>query len=131
MQLVQVKKNSLSINNHLVSHIIKGKVFKNRMIDLKVSNNKLFERSIRIISICSSVSRDIALECLLKSIYRVNNLNSIPSKDEISEHIKNAYSKSKVIPIALLLATGKFTVETAQNILDKEPIVSYAMKYLN
>ncbi len=41
-----------------------GKVYKNRMIDLSVSNSKLLDRSIRIIQDLTNINRSEALELL-------------------------------------------------------------------
>src|SRR5688500_1059693 len=48
------------------AHVIKGCIFKNRMIDVKVSNNKLFHRSLRIIAEFAKCSEETAQEALLK-----------------------------------------------------------------
>jgi len=105
------------------AHIIKGKVYKNRMIDVKVSNNKLYDRSIRIVSQFASVPESTARECLLKSIYEVDTLTDDINTAVISKHIERAFKKDKVVPCALLLATGKFDVQTATRELAKQPIV--------
>ena len=44
-----------------------GKVYGNRMIDLSVSNNKLFNRAIRILVDVASVSKESAIELLKKT----------------------------------------------------------------
>jgi len=96
------------------------------MVDAKVSNNKLYERAIRIIGEFSKVSNDAAKSFLLQSIYNMNqqqledtNIQKLP----ISSHIEMAFRREKVVPRALLLASGKFDLQLANEALERQPIV--------
>jgi hypothetical protein len=93
------------------------------MIDVKVSNNKLYDRSIRIVSNLSGLPEEVARLCLLRSIYRKDTLDDSILNAPISNHISIGFKVEKVVPVALLLATGKFNIETAIKALEKEPIV--------
>jgi N-acetylmuramic acid 6-phosphate (MurNAc-6-P) etherase len=105
-------------------------VFKNKMVDLKVSNNKLFERAIRIISDFGQVDIATARKCLLKALYNVDTgtdneeetLQQLEQKS-VASHIEQAFRSNKVVPRALLLSTGLFNNATAAQALQKEPIV--------
>jgi N-acetylmuramic acid 6-phosphate (MurNAc-6-P) etherase len=102
---------------------MKGKIFKNRMIDVGVSNNKLFERSFRIIREFAGISEQAAKECLLKATYGVDHLTTQITDAPISRHIEVAFKNHQVVPKALLLATGHFDIATATSTLSKDPVV--------
>lgn len=105
------------------SHILAGKVYQNRMIDLNISNNKLFYRTINILKDIVGADEKTAKLSILRSIYKTDQ----PTKEQIdtpvSEHIKAGLWKKKMVPKALLMATGNFTYEQAEKALEKEPIV--------
>jgi N-acetylmuramic acid 6-phosphate (MurNAc-6-P) etherase len=104
-------------------HVLAGKVFGNRMVDLRISNNKLFHRTIGIITDLMGVSAEEALEALLKSIFQTDNLTEAQREASVSLCIEKAKDVEKVVPKALLLATGKFTYQQACEALAKNPIV--------
>ncbi|KAG2392732.1 hypothetical protein C9374_011457 [Naegleria lovaniensis] len=85
------------------SHVQKGMTFGNRMINLKVSNNKLYYRAINIVSTIMKVSEQVAEECVLRAIYN----DTTPDSNLVSHHISKAMTVSKVVPVALLLAASK------------------------
>ncbi len=105
------------------AHVISGKVYQNRMIDLKISNAKLYHRTIRIISTIMGVSEKVARQSLLRAIYETNDISSGLVRAPISRHVETATLKEKVVPKALLIATGKFTYEGASSALRKDPVV--------
>jgi len=104
-------------------HILSGKIYQNRMIDLRISNNKLFYRTIGIISKIMGVNEEFARECLLKSVYETDKLTEKIIKAPISEHINAGSKKEKIVPRALLLATENFDISSTTKAIRKEPIV--------
>lgn len=105
------------------AHVLAGKVFGNRMVDLRISNNKLFYRTLGIISDLMGVSADEAREALLRSIFQTDHLTDQQRETPVSTCIELAKDVEKVVPKALLLATGKFTYREACEALAKNPIV--------
>lgn len=105
------------------AHILDGKIYQNRMIDLRISNNKLFYRSIGIISKIMGVSEDAARDSILKSLYDSENITDEQRNAPISQHVAAATPKSKIIPKALLLSTGKFNLAEASKRIEQEPII--------
>ncbi|EFC48924.1 hypothetical protein NAEGRDRAFT_78308 [Naegleria gruberi] len=103
------------------AHVLKGMTFGNRMINLKVSNNKLFYRAINIVSSIMNVTEELAEKCVLRAIYN----DSTPESNLVSLHISHAIKMNKVVPVALLLASsgGTLTVEQAREMLAKDPVV--------
>lgn len=104
-------------------YILNGKVFGNRMIDLRISNNKLFYRAIGIISDLMGVSEDVAHSALIKSIYQTDTITEAMEGASVRDHIEASKSVPKLVPIALLLATGKYNWKQATDALADEPIV--------
>jgi N-acetylmuramic acid 6-phosphate (MurNAc-6-P) etherase len=105
------------------AHVLAGKVFGNRMVDLRISNNKLFHRTIGIISDLMKVSPDEALDALLKAIFQTDELTDAQREAPVSLCIETAKTAEKVVPTALLLATGRFTYKEARAALARNPIV--------
>ena len=108
-------------------HVLAGKVFGNRMVDLRISNNKLFHRTMGIIADLMGVSPDDAREALLRSVFQVDALTDAHRSAAISECIERGKMAEKLVPKALLMATGKFSYAEATAVLAKDPIVRAAI----
>lgn len=104
-------------------YILNGKVFGNRMIDLRISNNKLYYRAIGIISDLMGVDEDEARNALFKSIYQTDTITDAMKDAAVRDHIEASKSVAKLVPTALLLATGKYYLKQATDALASEPVV--------
>ncbi|XP_033873455.3 glucokinase regulatory protein isoform X2 [Acipenser ruthenus] len=104
-------------------HILKGKIYFNHMIDLKVSNSKLFRRAVAILQRFTSRSPIICQEALLKSIYETDDLSDEIRNVEISTHTTLAATKFKVVPTALVLLTRNCSVAEAMSRIQAKPVV--------
>ncbi|XP_048761099.2 glucokinase regulatory protein-like isoform X2 [Ostrea edulis] len=105
------------------AHIMKGKVFQNIMVDLKVSNNKLFHRAVGIIKRFSGLSTEQSRDYLLQSIYGTDSMSEEIKNRPISSHIETATPLSQVVPRALLSAILLCSISESQELLDKEPVI--------
>jgi len=105
------------------AHILSGKIYHNRMIDLNISNTKLYYRTIGIIQEIVNVDMDTAVESILKSIYETDTLTYEQSGASISKHINACKMRKKIVPCALLIATGNFNFIEVHNAIEKEPKV--------
>lgn len=107
------------------AHILKGKVWSNRMIDLKLSNDKLFRRALTLLQqLLPKVSEKEALHSLLMAIHRTNVLSDATLSMPISQHIEQAQQSSRVLPVAILLASKRAgSIEEANDALSREPIL--------
>ncbi|KAJ6234245.1 glucokinase regulatory protein [Anaeramoeba flamelloides] len=117
------------------AHIRIGTVFRNRMINLKVSNNKLFFRAINIIQQLSNVSFENAKIALLRAIYNLENKKQLEEKQlfdtPVSNHLKVAIQKEKVVPTAIVLSIRpKMPVGQAIELLENERIIRNAIEKL-
>ena len=81
-----------------------GKTFGNRMIDLRVSNAKLFRRAARLIEDLTGVSDVDARVALSRAIHG----DPAPAVDDaaLDAHVRVATGMRRVVPAATLLATG-------------------------
>lgn len=112
------------------AHVLNGMVLHNRMINVRVANDKLFYRSIGMIEQFGNVNFETARECLLRSIYYQSNDWKKHEKDLVSDHIKAAFMQDKIVPVGILLASQisqkvakQSTVQEIRAILAKEPSV--------
>jgi hypothetical protein len=69
--------------NHIGAFVLFGKVFGNRMVDVRVSNNKLYFRAISIVAEIAKVDQNVARENLWKAIYRTDSLTG--KEEEVSD----------------------------------------------
>ncbi|XP_065830844.1 glucokinase regulatory protein-like [Oscarella lobularis] len=91
------------------ANVLKGRVYGNAMINLTVANDKLFYRSIEIVSQLSSAPRELSRVALLTAIYDTDTVTEEIATKPVSEHIQKATSVQMVVPKAILLASGKAT----------------------
>ncbi|XP_060081243.1 glucokinase regulatory protein-like [Ylistrum balloti] len=109
------------------AHVLKGKVFENVMVDLKVSNNKLFHRAVGIIQRFSPLCKEAANSVLLRSIYQTDVLTQNQLSLSTSSHIESATAMGKVVPCALLAAITQCSIAEAQKLIDKQPVIRTAI----
>ncbi len=105
------------------AHIFSGKVYQNRLVDLRISNNKLFYRTMGILQTILGIDRKTARRCVISAIYKTDNPPPAMLRKPISEHVDVATPQEKVVPLALLLCTGKFDVERASRLIQRTPII--------
>ncbi len=109
------------------AHVLSGKVYGNRMVDLRISNAKLCHRAVRIIQDTTGVSAEVARRCLLRSIYQTDRLTRTMLRARPSQHVEAATNMAKVVPRALILAASGTAYAEADRALRKEPIVRVAV----
>lgn len=105
------------------AHILAGKVYRNRMIDLRISNNKLYYRTLGIIQALTGSDEATARLAMHRSVFGKDKLTDEEIKAPPSVCIPLATWKDKIVPRAILMASGRFTFETAMKELRQEPIV--------
>ena len=77
--------------------ILTGKIYENKMIDLKISNQKLFRRATRLVSEIANVSTDVAELSIRKTIESCQI--SVQKKfTSIQDYIEEAYNIQHVVP---------------------------------
>jgi N-acetylmuramic acid 6-phosphate (MurNAc-6-P) etherase len=109
------------------AHILKGKVYQNFMIDVKVRNNKLFHRAVSLVQKFGSCSKEEAFIALVKSIYSIDHLSESQLEIPISEHIRKATNAQKIVSTAIIIARRQCRVEEAKELLSAHSVVRTAM----
>jgi len=102
--------------------VIAGKVFGNRMIDLRVSNAKLFERAVAIVSEVARVDAVAARRAVVGAIHRSDDAGGLVAAP-VAGHVAAAAKVAKVVPIAILTAGAGKRVAEAEKLLGSEPLV--------
>eukprot|EP01083_Nonionella_stella_P071002 190373_1 len=115
-------------------HVLSGTVLYNRMINVRVSNDKLFYRSIGMVQEFGGVEIDIARQCLLMSIYGEDQYKH-KENDIVEKHLIAASDVDKIVPVAIVLASqisqqieNKKSVKEILDLLSKEPSVRKVLK---
>mmetsp|Transcript_35351 Transcript_35351/g.88868 ORF Transcript_35351/g.88868 Transcript_35351/m.88868 type:complete len:289 (-) Transcript_35351:51-917(-) len=111
--------------------VFKGLVLGNTMINLGISNNKLFHRAAATIMRFCKVSEDQAHTALLRAIYDCDQVSKQIRAQPISAHLVVATPKPQVLPLALLLcgsSTIACSVAEARQQLAAQPMVRRALQ---
>ncbi|XP_029369300.1 glucokinase regulatory protein [Echeneis naucrates] len=77
------------------AHILKGKVYQNHMIDVQVTNSKLYCRATRLLQKLSGQPESKCEEALLKAIYRVDKLTTDVMSFDMTTHTLAARNRTK------------------------------------
>ncbi len=112
------------------AHILCGKVYQNRMVDLRISNNKLYYRTLGIIQHITGVSAEQARRCLLRAIFQTDRLTPAMLHATPSRCVEAATNATKVVPKALVMAGGRVSYAEADRMIRREPIVRAAIEKL-
>lgn len=111
-----------------------GKVYRNRMVDLRISNAKLYARACALVAALAHVPREVAEACVLRAIHT----DAVCASPEayaalvdapVSLHVRTAYAQDKVVPAALLLAAGVPSLACARAALRDVPVVRTAIAH--
>jgi N-acetylmuramic acid 6-phosphate (MurNAc-6-P) etherase len=125
---------SLKLQLNVVSsgaHVMRGKIVGNRMVDLRLANNKLFYRAIGIVQTLGGCDAHTARALLLRSIYPEGSaVVDADDANTIATHVAHATQRERVIPVAVLLGKG-LTHAEAIAVLSKQPILRNAIANCN
>lgn len=103
-----------------------GKVWGNRMIDVALSNAKLFDRAVRIVQDLSAVPAVDAHRSVVAALHGADSPTEEQLKLPIAEHLARA--RPGVVPLALLHARG-YALEDAASRLASEPVLRDALRF--
>jgi len=112
---------SLLIQLSTGSFVLSGKVFKNKMIDLRITNKKLFLRAIRIVNQITGKDEESVRKVLLRNIYESE---VIPSQNTLENHIDISAGKESIVPLTILgLIYPEKVIQELRQMLQEQPIV--------
>ena len=110
------------------AHVLIGKTYENIMIDVKVSNEKLYWRAVAILQKFSNKSANECEQSLLTAIY---GSRARAGDTSITLHIENATDQSLVVPKALImLITGCDHVEASRMLNESQNSVRGCIRKL-
>jgi len=116
------------------AHVLKGKVHGCRMIDVKVSNIKLFHRSVSIVRETAAVGTGRAAFYLLAAVHGAfpewqgprtfDGFEDTVTQDVIGKAVGKAILMASVVPCAILLAKGLVaTPDLGFAAIKREPVL--------
>ena len=114
------------------AHVLKGAVFSNCMINLRITNIKLFHRAVGLVAKLGAVSTADAQRCVLRAIYAEGAAAAaarLPVSDEsVPGHVAAAADQECLLPLALLLALSatratELSVTEAKAMIVAEPVL--------
>ncbi|MEO8377732.1 MAG: hypothetical protein ABI579_08670, partial [Candidatus Sumerlaeota bacterium] len=105
------------------AHVMAGKIFGNVMIDLRISNSKLYDRATGLVSSLAGVSESAARRALHQALFREAATDEKVAATAVAMNVQRAVSRPRVVPLAILLASNRFTFEQAEEKLVAEPRV--------
>uniref|UniRef100_A0A8C9S030 Glucokinase (hexokinase 4) regulator n=1 Tax=Scleropages formosus TaxID=113540 RepID=A0A8C9S030_SCLFO len=77
-------------------HILKGKIFRNYMMDLKVTNSKLFKRAVNILQMITGCLPTVCIRALLQAVYDTEDVTDDMTAAEVTKHTTLAPTRSRV-----------------------------------
>lgn len=110
-------------------YILYGKVYENYMIDVAVSNNKLYHRAVNIVRKFGECSEKEAVDALLKCIYDTDSVSSELLDNSISQHLRSALKRRQVVPTAILLVKLRCSQDVCRHVLSQHAIVREALAH--
>ncbi|XP_034533785.1 glucokinase regulatory protein [Notolabrus celidotus] len=109
------------------AHILKGKIYQNHMIDVQVTNSKLYRRATRLLQKLSGSPESQCEEALLRAVYQTDKLTEDITSSDIGTHTQTARNRTKVVPLALVCLLTGFSLQEAVAHLEQQPIVREAV----
>ncbi|XP_076834554.1 glucokinase regulatory protein [Brachyhypopomus gauderio] len=109
------------------AHILKGKVYRNYMIDLRVSNSKLYKRALHMLEEFTGSTHIQCNMTLLRAIYGVEVLTDEMISADVIHHTLMAIKKDRVVPTALVMLRSGCTLAEARSRLAARPVIREAV----
>ncbi|XP_067224237.1 glucokinase regulatory protein isoform X1 [Chanodichthys erythropterus] len=109
------------------AHVLKGKVYMNYMIDLRVTNSKLYRRAINILQRFTGCSKTECESALLRAIYSTDDLAEDTTSADVRKHTDVANRRERVVPTALVMIQCSCIYAEAQRHLDCYSVIRDAV----
>ncbi|XP_047013705.1 glucokinase regulatory protein isoform X2 [Ictalurus punctatus] len=109
------------------AHVLTGKVYMNYMIDLRVTNSKLYRRAIHILKRFTGSTQAYCETALLRAIYGIEELSDGMSSTNVTQHTLVANERGSVVPIALVMLQSRGTIAEAKSYLDAYSVIRDAV----
>ncbi|XP_060735485.1 glucokinase regulatory protein isoform X1 [Tachysurus vachellii] len=109
------------------AHVLIGKTYMNYMIDLRVTNSKLYRRAIHILQRFTGSTLSQCETALLRVLYDVEELSDEMSSTDVTQHTVVANEKGNVVPIALVMLQSRRTIAEAKSYLNAYSVIRDAV----
>ncbi|GAA6109341.1 glucokinase regulatory protein isoform X1 [Tachysurus ichikawai] len=109
------------------AHVLIGKTYMNYMIDLRVTNSKLYRRAIHILQRFTGSTLSQCETALLRALYDVEELSDEMSSTDVTQHTVVANEKGNVVPIALVMLQTRRTIAKAKSYLNAYSVIRDAV----
>ncbi|KAM9466400.1 LOW QUALITY PROTEIN: glucokinase regulatory protein [Clarias gariepinus] len=103
------------------AHVLR-KVYMNYMIDLKVTNSKLYRRAIHILQRFTGSTQEQCETALLRAIYDVEELSAEMILSDVTLHTLVANERDRAVPVALMMLRSRRKIAEAKCYLDASVI---------
>nr|Q91754.1 RecName: Full=Glucokinase regulatory protein; Short=GKRP; Short=Glucokinase regulator [Xenopus laevis]CAA56863.1 glucokinase regulator [Xenopus laevis] len=97
------------------AYTLRGKIFRNFMVDFKINNSKLFHRATSVLQRLTGQSHQRCTEVLLQSIYGEQTLSEQIRNTTIAGHVEAAASQDKVLPVAIVSLLRSCTIQDSRS----------------
>ncbi|XP_044148305.1 glucokinase regulatory protein [Bufo gargarizans] len=108
------------------AHVLKGKIYRNYIVDFRICNSKHFQRAVSVLQRLSGHPQTHCTETLLQSIY--GEQTEQMRNTEISQHIRAATSRDKVLPAAIVSLLRNCPVAEARTRLESSESIRAAIE---
>ncbi|XP_066524513.1 glucokinase regulatory protein [Hoplias malabaricus] len=109
------------------AHILKGKVYMNYMIDVRVTNSKLYRRAICILQKFTNCTQAQCETALLRSVYDMEELTDEIRSADVTKHTLRANQMDRVVPTSVVMLHSGCTLAEAKFHLDAQPTIREAV----
>uniref|UniRef100_A0A803KCW3 Glucokinase regulator n=1 Tax=Xenopus tropicalis TaxID=8364 RepID=A0A803KCW3_XENTR len=110
------------------AYALRGKIFRNFMVDFKITNSKLFHRAASVLQRVTGQSQQRCTEVLLQSIYGEQTLSEQIRNRTIAGHVGAAASQDKVLPVAIVSLLRNCAVQEARSRVDSSASIRAAIE---
>ncbi|KAK2856888.1 hypothetical protein Q5P01_005623 [Channa striata] len=109
------------------AYVLKGKIYQNHMIDMQVTNSKLYRRAKRLLQKLSGCPEPRCEEALLKAVYQMDKLPKDITSSDVTTHTGAATNRTQVVPLALVCLLTGCSLTEAKSHLKQQPIIREAV----
>ncbi|XP_063770997.1 glucokinase regulatory protein [Pseudophryne corroboree] len=110
------------------SYVLKGQIYRNFMVDFRVSNSKHFQRAVSVLQRLTGHPPARCTEVLLQSIHGEPVLTEQTKNAEVSKHVQVASCKDKVLPVAIVSLLRNCSVQESRTRLDSSTTIRAAIE---
>ena len=118
------------------AHVRKGTIVRNRMVNVSITNVKLFHRACGIVADVAQSSAAVAHRCVVRAVYSADGGDELRTLEArpVLAHVAAAATQRGLVPVAILLARAEskggaagLSVTAARAILQRQRVIRLAL----